>query len=249
MKLNKILVEDNNINKTEIADWVLEHVYYINNSHNSINRNDFRIEDDGSIHIYDAFSVKTDEKILPYKFYDWTDGFRIEAPNLETCKNLPIRGTNNVSFTFDFDKCNNLDFSLLSNVMNTSYFNMRVNDMNYITIPKIYKHVSTYRLESFGCASMSDCRLWDDIDTKCFRICFSTQIKNFTNILNIPKSRLEYFWISLSSVDKKHDSFYDLPTLSKLQTTAEKYRNELNAPEHSMDMAIELIDAGFEDIV
>ena len=252
MKLNKLLIENGDFNKNEITDWVLEHVYYHNKTNKNIAKNEFRIEADGSIHIFDSYLVKTDEKVLPYKFYPWVDGyFGIEAPHLETCKNFPIRATNDTSFTFGFNKCNNLDFSLLSNIMNSAYFTIIINNISNISISKIYNYVKfTHRLDCFNCVSMSDCSLWNDINTRVFNICFGAPIKNFTNILNIPLGRLEFFRIvSTDTLNQIHNPIYSEADAILLQQMALKYRKKFDDPQkYSMDMTLELIEAGFEDI-
>lgn len=249
MKLHKI-IENQESDYENVYDWIK-----INCRDADGNLFDARDMRDFSVHLdknndlfinaKDYFMIISDAQYLPYKFNKCAN-FTLHMPNLKNCLQFP-----NTITSFDDDielhRCDALDFGTFP--INYYKVKLRIVDMRNITISKIFKNpnlsLDVMIIENCPNNDLHDCSQWNVIKTKYLGFTCDLEIKNFTYILNIRASRLKTLVINFIE-----GAYYDQRTVDLLNRIIRKYREDRhNAEDYIMDMTLELIDKGLEDIV
>ena len=242
MELKKIYT------RKEMIDWGIKNIKYFdirNNGEENLNKdgeslNGFKISEAKQTFyrvIPDDTKIITDETFIPFIF-DLVEGITIIAPNLKEFsfeKTIAPSGGNVDAVTFE--QCNSLDFS------NLDYLDDMV-----ICFKKTHNILPQYLCKT----------RFIDIQ---FQKCKNEHIYDFSNYDNMYVDNLEISMVGIklrnvSNIIEKENIFietirifYAGDLISELYDILNKYLVLDNKSEHIMDFTVEMIDAGFEDML
>lgn len=231
-----------NIKDFDIPSNIKDQNKYLNEDGES--RKGFAIsEDEQTVHrvVPNETRIITDDTFLPFKF-DILEGITLKAPNLKefSFKNTLVCNYDGDGDSVTFEECNSLDFS------NLDYLDDMV--------------ICFYRIDNLLPQYLCKNRF---VDIQ-FRACKNKQIYDFGNYDNMHVENLEIWGLTediaritnISNLIEKQNIlilviriFHNALYQEKLCDILDKYIRLDNKRDHIMDFTVEMIDAGFEDML
>lgn len=253
MKLNTLFEGTPKENKAEIVEWVRAKCRVEENGYmmRKPKLKEFGIDSQNlTITYFKEVCIFSTESQLPYQFIR-CNTFKLYCENLTSCKNFPYEDAYNVSGNnplYLISGCVKLQYDLFPTTRDNS--RLFILKDNGLTMDKIFtnKQLSVNLLSIRYCNSsvLHDMSKWHSIRTTDLYFHVQNKLKNILEVLSISKQHLEYIEFVMNLAD---NIYYTDDELRIINNLIDKYRNFQNAPEHAMDMTVELIEAGFEDIV
>lgn len=236
----KFVFEENKIDETsemDIKKWVEKNAAFMHPY----------IDYDLNVISGRIVKIKTEDTYLPYQILS-TDELIITAPNLKTCENFPIHGLNDITFSIEFNSTNNLDVSELH-----IYSDSGLKTLKFVKMPSL----NPQSLKNLPIASLVftmtnsphilDINNYvhlhvDKIILEESRIhAFKNMSTFFDNLLEINSFAIDLDFLRNNAENKMCE---------KLNSVLIKYFNvKSKRIDYSMDAILELIEAGFEDML
>ncbi len=244
----KIFEEKKFYTRTQMIDWCLKNIEDFDITYKTDNENyldagvskqGFKISEDKQVIHRDIpveTVVKTKDTYIPFKF-EVLEIITFHAPQLKqfSCNNILLPGSE--GDMIGFNKCNSLDFS------NVDYIDgmfLYFNNIKKIT-PQMLNKNEFFEVAFNKCADphIYDFSNYDNINIESLFVYFD----------NIPITNLSYIIENDSMEFNEIHFYYKNKFLNMLFKITSKYLQMDNKSEHIMDFTLEMIDAGFEDML
>lgn len=205
-------------------------------------KDDYNILYNRTTKCYDISShmvtLQTDDIELPYPFNE-CDSFSIVDKKLKTLKNFPKNTMHNTILDIYFVECHMLEFK-------DSRYTLPKSDMNFFNMDKIhindlfdfslFSNINSITFDNCGNPKLNDFSTYKTLIPTVY-LHTDKNVINVTNLLTNKECVVEFIKIENENYDKK------------LNVIINDYINRNNKEQYAMDMTMELIDAGFEDVV